>query len=186
MLTFACWLPYFSSRVVPFHDSASVYECFHTFYSDALFTGELTRWLPYGNYGMQADLTQCVASCPTAEAVAVGGRLRLPVRADSLFVFKMAIFLNEALYAFGLYLLGKELYSQKLTRFLVVVTGVLSVSWVQQAFLNLNVFYLLPLVLCCLVRFFKTGNVRPLFLAGLIEICSIIGGVCPISRRCMP
>ena len=101
---------------------------------------------------------------------------------NTLLLVKASILLNEALLAFGLFLLGGELYRLRLTRLLIAMGGVLSVSWLQQAFINLGVFYLLPLTMYFLVRFFKTSNVSSLALAGLIEICSIPTGV-PYFRR---
>jgi hypothetical protein len=174
LVTVACWLPYFSSTVVPFHDSAFIYQCFHYIYSEALFNHELARWIPNGCYGMPADLSQ--GALPPTAAVAGLAGLVFQLK-NTLILGKIAMLLNEAIYAFGLYLLGRELYSRRLTQILITLAGVLSVSWLQQAFLNLSVFYLLPLVMYCLVRFFKTGSVAALHLAGLIEVCSVIGGV---------
>ena len=174
LVTVACWLPYFSSTVVPFHDSAFIYHCFHYIYSEALFNHELVRWIPYGSYGMPADLIQG-ALPPTAAVMGFAG-LVFQLK-NTLVLGKIAMLLNETIYAFGLYLLGRELYSRRLTQILITLAGVLSVSWLQQAFLNLSVFYLLPLVMFGLVRFFKTGSVAALYLAGLIEICSVVGGV---------
>ncbi|MBI3861058.1 MAG: hypothetical protein HY290_04100 [Planctomycetia bacterium] len=169
-----CWCPYFAGDVVPFHDSAAIYQGFHSFYSQALFRGELARWIPYGNYGMQADLSQA-SMHPTAVAVGLLG-LVFKVR-NTLVLAKIAMLLNEALYGFGLYLLGSEIYSRRMTRFLISLAGVLSISWMQEFFINVSVFYLFPLVLYFIIRFFKTQNVACLFVAGLIEICSFIGGV---------
>ena len=174
LVTVACWSPYFSSTVVPFHDSVFIYECFHYLYSEALFNHELARWVPYGNYGIQADLIQGAVP-PTGAVVGLVGLIfQLE---NTLVLAKAAVLLHETIYAFGLYLLGRELYSRRLTQILITLAGVLSVSWLQQLFLNLNVFYLLPLVMYCLVRFFKTGSFAALCLAGLIEVCSVVGGV---------
>ena len=96
---------------------------------------------------------------------------------NTLVLFEASILVNEALLAYGLYLLGGELYRLRLTRLLITLGGVLSVSWLQQSLLNLGVFYLLPLTMYFLVRFFKTGRAAHLGLAGLVEICSNATGV---------
>src|SRR6185436_17119516 len=110
-------------------------------------------------------------------AVAVGMLGLVFKVSNTLVLAKIAMLLNEVLYGFGLYLLGCEIYSRRLTRFLISLAGVLSITWMQEFFINVSVFYLLPLVLYFVVRFFKTQNVVCLFVAGLIEICSFIGGV---------
>src|SRR5208283_4633880 len=155
LLTIACWLPYFSDTVRPFHDSAYVYECFHYFYNELFVNGEFARWAPYGAYGTQADIYQNGLH-PTAYVVGLLGLLLHVKR--TLVLVKASILLNEALFAFGLYLLGGELYRLRFTRLLITIGGVLSVSWLQQSFLNLGVFYLLPLTMYFLLRFFKTGS----------------------------
>ena len=174
LLTIACWSPYFPDTVRPIHDSAYVYECFHYFYNELFCNGEFPSWAPYGNYGTQTDIYQNGIH-PTAYVVGLLG-LVLHVK-STLVLLKVSILLNEALLAFGLYLLGGELYRLRLTRLLISAAGVLSVSWLQQSFLNLGVFYLLPLTMYFLVRFFKTGHVATLGLAGLVELCSIPTGV---------
>jgi hypothetical protein len=174
LLAVACWLPYFPGTVRPFHDSAYVYECFHYLYNGLVCNGEFARWAPYGNYGTQTDLYQ-TGLHPTAYTLGLLGLL-FHVK-NTLVLFKASILVNEALLAFGLYLLGGELYRLRLTRLLIAVTGVLSVSWLQQSLLNLGVFYLLPLTMYFLVRFFKTGRAANLGLAALVEICSNAAGV---------
>jgi hypothetical protein len=169
-----CWLPYFADTVVPIHDTLYVTESFHCFYSAIHSHGELIRWFPYGNYGTPADFYQ-LALHPTHYAVGIAGLL-LGVD-DTLLLAKIAMLLNELLLALGLYLLSRELYSLPLTWFLVTMGGVLSVSWFEQAMFNLFIFYLLPLVMFLVLRFFKTGKPTYLFLAGVTEICSLLGNV---------
>ncbi len=174
LLTIVCWLPYFANSVVPIHDSLYVAENFHCFYSELLAHGELARWFPYGNYGLPADHYQ-MALCPTHYAVGVVG-LAFGFD-DTLVLSKIAMLLNELLFAYGMCLLSRELYSLRLTQLLVTMGGVLSVSWLNQTMFNFAVFYLLPLVMFQLLRFFKTGNPTHLYLAGIIEICAVLGNV---------
>ncbi|HEY5314287.1 MAG TPA: hypothetical protein VIK18_17270 [Pirellulales bacterium] len=174
IVTVVCWLPYFAGSVIPFHDSAYVYQNFHCFYSEFVFNHDLVRWFPYANYGIPADFGQN-ANFPTAYvAMAVG--LLTGLR-DTLLLHKVAMLLNEVLFACGLFRLAGELYSQRFTRLLITLSAVLSTSWLQQSMLNLSVMYLLPLVMFYLVRFFRTGRIAWLYWAGLIEVCSIIGSV---------
>lgn len=169
-----CWLPYFAKTVVPVHDSLYMTECFHCFYSELYCHGEWARWFPYGNYGVPADLNQ-MALYPTHYAAGAMGLL-FGID-DTLVLSKIALLLNELLFACGLYFLSRELYSLRLTQFLVSIGGALSVSWIAQSMFNLSVFYLVPLVMYQVLRFFKTGNPTHLYLAGIIEICSLLGNV---------
>ncbi len=178
LLTVVCWLPYFSNVVLPLHDTAYVAESFHCFYRDMFHCGELARWFPYGNYGIQADLYQ-LAMHPTQYAVGSMG-LWLGVD-DTLLLMKIAMLLNEVLFALGLWLISRELYALALTRFLVSAGGVLSVSWFLQSQFNFCTFYLLPLVMYLVLRFFKTGHATFLFLAGIVELCSLLGNVAYIA-----
>jgi hypothetical protein len=174
LLTIVCWLPYFANSVVPIHDSLYVAESFHCFYSELLAHGELARWFPYGSYGLPADHYQMALS-PAHYAVGLVG-LAFGVD-DTLVLSKIAMLLNELLFAYGLFLLSRELYALELTQFLVSLGGVLSVSWLHQTMFNFAVFYLLPLVMLQLLRFFKTGNPTHLYLAGIVEICGVLGNV---------
>src|SRR5262249_12805218 len=88
---------------------------------------------------------------------------------------------NEILFAFGLWFLGRQLYALPLTRFLVSACGVLSVSWFEQSMFNFFTFYLLPLVMGLLLKFFKTGKSTFLYLAGITELCSLLGNVAYIA-----
>src|SRR5258708_2416146 len=68
LLAVVCWLPYFAKNALPIHDTSYVAESFHCFYREMLCSGELARWFPYGNYGIQGDLYQ-LALHPTQYAV---------------------------------------------------------------------------------------------------------------------
>ena len=174
LLTVLCWLPYFAPAVVPIHDTLNVTESFHCFYSALRCQGEFIRWFPYGNYGIPADFYQ-LALHPTHYVAAIGGLL-LGVD-DTLLLAKIAMLLNELLLALGLYLLSRELFSLPLTQFLVSIGGVLSISWFGQAMFNLFLYYMLPLVMFLVFNFFKTKKPTYLFLAGITEICSLLGNV---------
>lgn len=174
LLTVVGWLPYFAQTVVPIHDTLYVTESFHCFYSGLRCQGEFIRWFPYGNYGTPADFYQ-LALHPTHYAVGMAGLL-LGVD-DTLLLAKIAMLFNELLLALGLYLLSRELYSLPWTQFLVSSGGVLCVSWFEQAMFNLFLFYLLPLVMFLVLRFFETGRPTYLFVAGIVEISSLLGNV---------
>ncbi len=178
LLTIVCWLPYFARTALPIHDTSYVVESFHCFYSEMRDTGELARWFPYGNYGVQADLYQ-FAMHPTQYAVGCVG-LVLGVQ-DTLLLAQLAMLLNELLFAFGMWRLGRELYASPLTAFLVSACGMLSVSWFEQSMFNFFTFYLLPLVMALVVRSLKTGKPTFLFLAGVIELCSLLGNVAYVA-----
>jgi hypothetical protein len=169
-----CWLPYFAGEVVPFHDSIEQYQRFHSFYSEIFFNHDLVRWYPNVDFGVPADLYQNSLHLTGYVMLALGWLLGLR---ETLVLDKIAVLLKELLFVWGLFRLASQLYRNRLTQWLVAASGALGLSWLQESPLNLSVFYLLPLVMDTLVRFFKTSRVDYLFLAGLIQVCSVIGSV---------
>lgn len=167
-------LPVLSPRFLFLHDTLFQYAAFHSAYSNFYFAGELPRWLPLG-YGIPADyllfLLQPLSHC----SFVLGWLLGIE---DTLLLFKISMILNQLVFALGLYQLCDELYSSPWSKWMVLAGLVVTNSWHFQCSLNFLAYYLLPLVLFFLLRFFRTGSASALWLAGTVEAMSLVG-TCP-------
>ena len=143
LLTITCWLPYFSNSVRPIHDSAYVYQCFHYFYNELFCNGEFARWGRTGLWDPGRHLSKRTSPnglCLRPAGV-IAAHQENACAGQSVDSGQRGVAGVWSLFA------RRELYRLRLTRLLITMGGVLSVSWLQQSFLNLGVFYLLPLTM---------------------------------------
>ena len=160
--------------VLPYHDSLLKYQFFHFAYSHVIATGEIPMWIPYGGYGFAAALHQLTTLTPTNYFVgAFGAWLGA---GNTLSLFKLSFFLEVALYVAGLWLFARSAYEHALSRVVVVVGGVCSLSWLYQPYFNFHAFYLFPYLLLFLFAFLRSGDPGKLWLAASVGAVSMIGG----------
>ena len=174
-----CNLPYLDPAFIPIHDGMQNYQIFHYFYNELLTNGEFPRWIAYGSYGIPADFVQWVGLSP-AQYLAGGVGWLLGVE-NTLLLFKFSMLFAVAMFAFGLSLLSQRLFSTLLTRFMVVAGGILAVNWLYQPFWDFYVFYLLPLVIYLVIRYCDSGRAGFLWLAGIVELFSLVGNLSYIA-----
>jgi len=165
--------PYWVDSVLPFHDSLFKYQFFHFAYSQVLASGEIPLWVPYGTYGMASGIFQLMTLTPASYLVGAAGIAS--GASNTLLLFKCTMFLEVALYAMGLLLLARSIYEHFLSRWMVVLGGLLSLSWLVQPHFNFLAFYLYPYILLFLFEFLRSSNPGKLWLAVFIVLVSLIG-----------
>jgi hypothetical protein len=173
VITTLSFLPFLSPRIVPVHDTMYAFQAFQVFYEDFYHHQELAEWLPYGMYGIPADIVQLTCFSPATYLTGLGGclcRCR-----DVLLLFKVSMWLEQVFFLLGLYLLAGRIYTSRLTRFCVCLTAVMTITWVSQIGFDWRIFYLLPLVLYLLVRFFREQQAHLLWQAGIVATASVPG-----------
>jgi hypothetical protein len=169
----AVFAPYWPAAVLPFHDSIHQYQFFHFAYSHVREFGEIPLWVPYGSYGVAAALFQLANLTPASYLVgAVGVVIGA---ANTLQLFKLTVFLEVVLYGVGLLLFARAAYDHPLSRWLVVLGGLLSLSWLFQPHFNFLAFYLYPYILLFLIAYVRTGDPGRLWLAAGVLLASMIG-----------
>ncbi|HEY7427778.1 MAG TPA: hypothetical protein VH682_26340 [Gemmataceae bacterium] len=168
-------LPTLRPHIIPVHDTMYAFQIFYHNYNEFLATNDLSRWLPYGMYGIPAAFDQVICLSPMCYLVGLLGAVAR-VR-DVLFLFKMTLLGEQFLFLLGLYLLGKIIYARRLTRLLVCATAILTTTWITQLWWDWRVYYLLPFILQFLVLFYTRQ--RPLYLwaAGGTAIASLLGSL---------
>lgn len=175
ILLFLNHLPALSQQVVPVHDTMYAFQIYSHNYNEFLGTGDLTRWLPYGMYGVPAAFDQVICLSPMCYLVGLLGAVA-GVR-NVLFLFKMTILGEQFLFVLGLYLLAKMIYSQRLTRLLLCSAAIFTTTWFCQIWWDWRAYYLLPFILQFLVLFFSKGKPLYLWAAGVTSIASLLGSL---------
>ena len=169
----AVFAPYWPSAVLPFHDSLHKYQFFHFAYSHVREFGEIPLWVPYGSYGVAAALFQLAILTPASYLVGAVGVI--VGAANTLLLFKLSVFIEVVLYGLGLLLLARSAYEHPLSRWLVVLGGLLSLSWLFQPYFNFLAFYLYPYVVLFLIAFLRAGDPGKLWLAACVLLASMMG-----------
>ena len=155
------------------HDTFGAFQVFYFFYNDFFFHGSLPRWLPFGFYGAQSHILQIMILTPASyAAMAIGFLCRIR---DVLFLFKLSIFFEQLTLLVGTYLLARQLYHKRTTVLFVVFALTAASVWHIQLFQNFRIYYLLPLALYFIFRFFKTKFVHYTWIAGSVFIVSAFG-----------
>lgn len=168
-------LPYLTKEFMVGHDTKNVYATFHYFYNHLSCYNELPRWLPFGEYGYQTLFYQISNLSPSVYLVGLLGWLT--GAANTLFLFKCSILVEQLILLLGLYLLGIRLYKDLWTVFIVSLLGTGSVIWYWQIYWDLRIFYLIPLVIYLYYRFLE-DRASWCFWGALITLqFSFIGGL---------
>ncbi len=166
-------VPMLSDRVVFVHDTLNNLIYFDFTYSELLHHHDYPRWIPVLVYGVPFDLHLFSTIQPTDTVVMLTG---LVCGAnDTLLLYKLSMILSQGIFVLGLFLLARRLYTSMLVTWMVCLGAVLTNSWMHSCLLNFTIFYMLPLVLFLLIRFFDTGRPRYLWSAALVETLSLYG-----------
>lgn len=135
------------------HDTMINFQMFATVYSEFFSTGQFPLWLPFSCQGITADFVYAFTFTPAFYvAVFVGKVFSIN---DTLQLFRFGLYLEEALFLFGLYRFSSLYHNQRITPIIISITGLLSISWVAQIHWNFHFIYLLPLLFYSSSRFMR-------------------------------
>ena len=166
---------YLDARILPLHDSFYNFVNFHVFYNEFFFERDLAHWFPYCAYGLPADLQQLISLTPMSYLVGlVGALLRV---ADTLLLFKLSVIGEQLVYVIGTYLLARRLFASRATALALGVAAAGTLVWYAQLWFELRFFYLLPLILYCVVSFLTRRRPEWLWLAGIACVAWSMGNV---------
>lgn len=154
------------------HDTMINFQIFSTVYSGYMIDGQFPLWLPYTAHGITADYGYAFTFTPAFYAATFIGRLFSA--SDSLLMFRLGLYLEEALLVYGLYLLSTLFHRQRITPIILAFTGVLSVSWEVQIHWNFQLIYLLPLLLYHLTRWLRGNGLE---YAAYAAVLLTLGGI---------
>lgn len=167
--------PRFDRTFLPLNDSMQVFQIFHYIYSGLVIDGRLPEWIPYTAYGVPSDLWSLICMSPASWLSVVAG-WALGVR-DALLLFKISLLIEQLFFLLGTHLLSRELYTRRMTLLIVGIGAVSTLHWSTQIWWDFRIYYLLPLGLYFLVRFFSRGQAPCLWLAGLVFVFSLFGNL---------
>ncbi len=168
-------LPYLDARILPLHDSFYSFVNFQIFYNEFFFERDLAHWYPYCGYGLPADLQQLISLTPMSYVVGLAGAL---VRAtDTLLLFKLSVVGEQLVYVIGTYLLARRLFASRATALALGVAAAGTLVWYAQLWFELRFFYLLPVILYCVVTFLERRRSEWLWLAGIACVAWSMGNV---------
>jgi hypothetical protein len=155
------------------HDAIQTLEIFHYFYSHLTTAGDPPRWLAYGLHSRPAGINQIGGLSAAQYPVALVGWLLGVRNANTLFV--VSALLEQLVLAVGLIVLGRRLYASPLARIYVGVAGVATAFFWTQTAWNQRLYYLWPLLIVFLVRFFDTRRAAALWTSLLLLVLSFPG-----------
>jgi hypothetical protein len=168
-------VPYLDARILPLHDTFYSFVNFHIFYNEFFFERDLAHWFPYSGYGISAGLQQLISLSPMSYVVGLAGAL---VRApDTLLLFKLSVIGEQLVYVIGTYLLSRRLFSSRATALALGVAAAGTLVWYAQLWFELRFFYMLPLILFCVVSFLAQQRSEWLWLAGIACVAWSMGSV---------
>lgn len=169
-------LPYFQSNLIFRHDTNARFQTFHFFYSEFFFHDLIPHWLPYGTFGIASTMYQISSLSPAYYFFGLIGKY-LGVT-DVLFLFKLSFVFDHFILLLGAYLLSRQLFTHKTTVFFVCLgIALAATNWIHQAYFGFYIFYLLPLIILFIVKFFKTKQLYFVWLAGIICVFKCIGDI---------
>ncbi|MBF0588278.1 MAG: hypothetical protein HQL53_04040 [Magnetococcales bacterium] len=166
---------YLSSQILPLHDTLQNFQSFFFFFNSLHFDGEIPFWVPYGTYGVSNDINLW-ATVPSIGWLLLLGGAAAGI-SDVMLLYKLSLMLEVMVYVFGMALVAQRLFGSVLARWVVVLAATGAVVWVRQPFMNLQVFYLLPLIIHALLRFRDEESPRWLWLAALLGLVSMHGSL---------
>lgn len=168
-------LPVFSRTHFPIHDSAQAFQVFHFFYSHFFSHGSFPAWNVYGGFGMETLYMQLTSLSPFSFFVMFPGKI-FQVK-NALFLFYTSLFLERAVFLFGIYTLSRYLFKKRQTVFLVSASLVLSTILSTQIWWNFRIFYLFPFVIHHLFLFFEKEDPKHFWMAGIFGVFSLFGNL---------
>ena len=165
----------FSSSFIPLHDSLQIYQVFHFAYNSVFYSGKLPEWMPYDEYGMPIDFYRLACLTPPDYlTIYAGGLLHIH---NALLMFKIAMTLEELIFVFGIYLLGRHLLRNGAAVLFLCISAAIIPDYTYQAWWNFRIYYLFPLVILYLSCFFEYRRGRFLWIAGVAFVASMIGNL---------
>jgi hypothetical protein len=173
LLPLLFFIPFFSAGVIPIHDGLYKFQAFDFFYTNILLYNELPLWLSNGSFGNTVTPIQIAAITPCGYlAIALGKILNIQ---SSLLLYKTSFYLEYHFFAYGVFLLSKEILICKISRIYLVAACLLTTNWLVQPWFNFHIHYLLPYSFYFLIRNQKTRNANFLVLTVFVELISMIG-----------
>jgi hypothetical protein len=166
-------LPLFLNIVIPVHDTIYFFHDFYFFYNELYSQGELAHWVPFGYYGLQSDYF-LIALSPAYYLTGLFGYIFGITNAFAL--FKAGVFLEQVVFLFGVYRLAGITFKRKATVAFVCLASVGGTVLLSQILFNFRTYYLLPLTIYLIVRFFSTYKPQYVLGAMLAGVVSILGG----------
>jgi hypothetical protein len=168
-------LPYFNPAFIPTHDTGQSYQIFHYLYDGFYFNRAINQWDPYQGYGLWYGQTLAtLTSLSTWPILLLGSLLRVT---DSLLLYKLSILCQHLVFLLGLYLFSGLVFKQRSTVLLVCIAAITTTIWCRQLYFDWNIYYLLPLVLYLLVRFFIQNRPEYFWLAGITGVVWSYGSI---------
>ncbi|MCB1189916.1 MAG: YfhO family protein [Leptospiraceae bacterium] len=169
------YLPFFFHWVFPVHDVMQVYQGFYFFYTDLFYYNEWPQWIPYGYFGAKSNLWFIIHISPARGFVALLGWLFHIT--DALFLYYLSLVIQESILAYGVYRLGKEIYENKIVILYVGMVIIFSTLTIKLNAFGLDTYYLLPLMIFCLIRLKRSKDLSWLMALGLLLVLSILGSI---------
>lgn len=160
-------LPFFLKLVIPIHDTGHLFRIFYFFYNDVFYNSQIPQWLPFGFYGLQSSLLFSLVS----PACFVTGIIGLVFRVqDVLFLFTLALLIEQFIMVWGMYRLARLLFNRNGTVLFVCLSMICGNVFITQLGLNFRMFYLLPLVIYYVLRFFIEKRPSMLAIALIVSL----------------
>lgn len=168
-------LPYFapSFLFMPAHDTMSCVQQFFFIYNEYFLHGEIPLWQPYNIYGCSIECQIPNTMSPALWFTALAGRAFGAT--DALFLFKLAVLVEQAALLVGVYLLGRQLFTHRAPVLLAGIGAVATTFWGLQLYFNFRLYYLVPLVVFFIVRYHDTRDAKYAFAAALGGLLSLLG-----------
>lgn len=166
---------FLSPDTLPLHDTGDIFQVFTFAYSNFLFTGTLPEWLPQGVYGYQAHLQNLLGlSVLTYPVMALG---KLIGATDTLLLFKTVIVLEIVVFCWGFVRLGDALFENRAAALFALVPLLITTTYINQLYFSFRIVYLVPLLTCFILGFFRTGEAWRLVMAALLAFASVFGSL---------
>lgn len=169
---------FYFSQSFNFYFSADTLKFFHSFYffyNEYFVNGSIPFWMPYSLYGIQFDHYIITDISFAQYFMAFVGRF-LSIK-DSFTVCIASMVIEEMALLVGVYLLGRRLFHNKLTVIFVCIGSIFTISWGVQVWFNFRIYYLIPLCLFFIIKFFDYYKFSYLWFAGIIVVISYIGNL---------
>jgi hypothetical protein len=167
-------LPLFLNIVLPVHDTMNFFHNFYFFYNELYFHGELAQWVPFGYYGVQSDF---FFICQVPPAYYLAGLLGYILSIENAYLlFKATLFFEQVVFLYGVYRLAGITFKRKATVAFVCLASLGGTALLVQSTFNFRAYFLLPLIIYLMMRFFSTYKPLYILSAMLAGIVSLIGG----------
>ncbi len=163
-----------SFKFYPAHDSMNwLTHYFYVFYNEYFINGQLSLWLPYNLFGIPSDYYLITIMSPAQYFGAFAGKL-LGIK-NALTVLTASMVLEQLAFVTGMYLLSLRFFKHRLSTLFVCIGSVFTIFWGANFGFNFRFYYLMPFVLLFIVKLFDTGQIKYLWIAGIVAVISLIG-----------